>query len=151
VLSVMCLRLAPRRYALTVLLASVLIPLEVRLFEPQFVTYRGLSGLDSALFGLMVASLWRAGSKSPAQLAPRLLALTGTLGLVGKAGFELVTGTTLFAPAEPGLYLPVPSAHLTGFAAGLIAGFPVFSSMLTLQHRNCQAPSITFLRPGWPQ
>lgn len=119
-LSIICLRTLSSRYPLALALAAALIPLEVRLLEPQFTSYRGLSGLDSALFGLVVAALWR--TKTP---LPRLLAALGSCGLAGKTGFELLTGTTLFAPAEPGLYLPVPSAHLTGFAAGLLAGLPM--------------------------
>jgi rhomboid family GlyGly-CTERM serine protease len=122
VLSIVCLRALPARYPLALAFAAALIPLEIRLLEPQFTSYRGLSGLDSALFGLVVAALWRTQTS-----LPRLLAVLGACGLVGKTGFELLTGATLFAPEEPVLYLPIPSAHLTGFVAGLLAGLPVRS------------------------
>ncbi|WP_051946117.1 rhomboid family intramembrane serine protease [Verrucomicrobium sp. BvORR106] len=146
ILSFVCLRILPSRYPLALALAAALIPLEVRLLEPQFTSYRGLSGLDSALFGLVVAALWR--TKAP---LPRLLAALGTCGLVGKTGFELVTGTTLFAPAEPGLYLPVPSAHLTGFVAGLLAGLPM-GWALTRPPAPCAPGSRNrFHLPAWPR
>lgn len=144
ILSAVCLRTLSSRYPLALALAAALIPLEVRLWEPQFTSYRGLSGLDSALFGLVVAALWR--TKAP---FPCLLAALGSGGLVGKAGFELLTGTTLFAPAEPGLYLPVPSAHLTGFAAGLLAGLPMRQ---TPSHQPAPSPTDprnTFQLPAW--
>lgn len=144
VLSFVCLRTLPCRYPLALALAAALIPLEVRLLEPHFTSYRGLSGLDSALFGLVVAALWR--TKAP---SPRLLAALGSCGLVGKAGFELLTGTTLFAPAEPGLYLPVPSAHLMGFAAGLFTGLPM---RRTPSHQPAPSPTVprnTFHLPAW--
>lgn len=144
VLSIVCLRALPGRYPLALAIAAALIPLEIRLLEPQFTSYRGLSGLDSALFGLVVAALWRTKTT-----LPRLLAVLGSCGLVGKSGFELLTGTTLFAPAEPGLYLPVPSAHLTGFVAGLLAGLPMrWAPPRTLA--PCSASSRnTFHLPAW--
>lgn len=146
VLSIVCLRTLPSRYPLALALAAALIPLEIRLLEPQFTSYRGLSGLDSALFGLVVAALW--GTKAP---LPRLLAVLGTCGLVGKTGFELVTGTTLFAPPEPGLYLPVPSAHLTGFLAGLLAGLPICWARTRPPASCAPASRNTFHLPAWPR
>ncbi|MEZ0387164.1 MAG: rhomboid family intramembrane serine protease [Verrucomicrobium sp.] len=118
VLSVLCLRLLPGGYVPALLIAAVLIPLEVRLFQSQFTTYRGLSGLDSALFGLAVMALWHQPTASS-----RWLACTSAAGFLAKTGFEIITGTTLFVPPEISLYSPVPSAHLVGFAAGLAGGF----------------------------
>lgn len=125
ILSVVTSRLAPSRILATLVVSSLLITAEVTLLQTAFVTYRGLSGLDSALFGLGVAALWSLGPRHPASLwgSPRLLAAIAALGMAGKVGFELVTGTLLFAPEQPDLYSPVPSAHAVGFLCGVIIGF----------------------------
>jgi len=128
ILSFMGVRIAPRRYAGCLALAAIMIPFELRVFEPQFNSYRGLSGLDSALFGMLVASLWfqPAGSSRPG--ASRLLAVIGGGCFLAKTLFELTTGGTLFVANEQREFVPVISSHLTGFLSGVLASsmrFPV--------------------------
>ncbi|MEM1441323.1 MAG: rhomboid family intramembrane serine protease [Verrucomicrobiota bacterium] len=110
------IRLVPGRITSCLLLSTILIPLEIALFRPEFSTYRGLSGLDSALFGLLLAGLWRRGKMG------KLLFLSGLTVFLGKAGYELVTGETLFVDHEASGFAPVPSAHLVGLFCGLLAG-----------------------------
>ncbi len=50
-LSLLCLRLMPSRYAACLLVAAVFIPLEVQIHQPHIVSYRGLSGLDRHSWG----------------------------------------------------------------------------------------------------
>ena len=116
-LSLLTLRLAPRRYLPCLLVAALLIPLEIRWFQPQFDTYRGLSGIDSALFGLAVAALWRL--KRP---WPRLLAFGAALSFGSKTAFELVGGTALFVSTTEGAFIPAVSAHLVGALCGITVG-----------------------------
>jgi rhomboid family GlyGly-CTERM serine protease len=117
-LSWLALRLRPTRYAPALLSAAVLIPLEIRLCQPQFDSYRGLSGIDGALFGLILMALWQHASGR----ARRVAAAAGSLFLI-KTLYEQLTGATLFVPPAPDLFLPAPSAHLTGFLCGLAAGW----------------------------
>lgn len=106
------------RFLATVASAGVLITLGVGLAQPQFLTYRGLSGIDSALFGYVVARLIAYGrrARDPVQLALGAVALGG-FGL--KCAFELATGSTLFVDTG-GAFAPVPLAHLLGLACGVI-------------------------------
>lgn len=81
---------------------------------PELSSYRGLSGLDAALYAAVAVELWRssAGRERWAALA---LALT----LAGKVVYEVATGHTLFAD-DTG-WTPVPLAHAVGGLVGLLA------------------------------
>lgn len=115
-LAIAAVRLAPTRIDICVVAAMLAIPVEISLFQPEFETYRGLSGIDSALFGLIVISLWYRGS-----LARTMALLAGSLFL-GKTVFEVMTGNALFANQGTVDFVPVASAHLVGAICGLITG-----------------------------
>ena len=102
-LSFAAIRLIPQRFLLCLLVAGIIIPLEIALNQPQFETYRGLSGIDSALFGLTIAGLWK---------------LRRTARLIA----ELATGDTFFVEQAQQSFIPVISAHISGFLAGLVSG-----------------------------
>jgi rhomboid family GlyGly-CTERM serine protease len=120
-LSFMGLRLAPQAYAACLALAAVMIPLEIRFGESQIDSYRGLSGIDSALLGLLVAALWFHPAEASRPGRARLLAILGGGGFVAKTVFELGTGGTLFVANEHREFVPVIAAHLTGFLSGILA------------------------------
>ncbi len=113
-----------RGFALTIGGAALAIGLGVWMGQPQFETYRGLSGVDSALYGLVCARLladgWRARHTFSIVLGGLALA-----GFALKCGAELTGGATVFAKSgDPGCvsvvaYAPVPLAHLIGLAAGI--------------------------------
>jgi rhomboid family GlyGly-CTERM serine protease len=102
--------------------AALAISLAVWVWQPRFATYRGLSGLDSALFGLVCARLVGDGRRARHAFSVWL----GALALGGfalKCGFELVAGETVFAAGGGESYAPVPLAHLVGWAVGVaVAG-----------------------------
>jgi rhomboid family GlyGly-CTERM serine protease len=79
--------------------------------------YRGLSGVDSALFGLLAGQLYwqsrRTGDAALGALAKWSFAL-----FAAKVGFEIVTGHTLFVDSEAAGFVPLAAAH----AAGLLVG-----------------------------
>jgi len=108
-----CERSAPRTTARALLAAAVAITLGVWASQPQFATYRGLSGLDCTLFALRATDLLR-----HRETMPRLVGLLALLGLGGKCVFELATGSTLFTRGTG--YDPVPLAHLVGAAVGVL-------------------------------
>jgi rhomboid family GlyGly-CTERM serine protease len=98
----------------------LVISLMVFAFLPEMSLYRGLSGLDSGLFMLLLVLLYRnntAGS-SMLQKMPYFLA---ALLFAGKTLFEVTTGHTLFVQSSD-LFIPVPLAHLGGAAAGMAIG-----------------------------
>jgi rhomboid family GlyGly-CTERM serine protease len=104
----------------TVGLSAVAISIVVWTVLPNLATYRGLSGIDSALFAAASATMLRAGisERCVVEIALPTLAL---LGLVAKCAFEIHTGATLFVTAN-GAFVPVPLAHLAGLVVGLVAG-----------------------------
>jgi hypothetical protein len=116
-LSWLCLRLMPSRYAWCLGAAAFLIPLEVAYNQPSLLSYRGLSGIDCSLFGLVTAALWRG-----ARLTAKALAVVVTCAFLCKTTFELSTGTTMFVEVGSQPFVPVPSAHLVGFVSGLVIG-----------------------------
>jgi rhomboid family GlyGly-CTERM serine protease len=118
-------------------LASVAISAAIWVAQPQFVIYRGLSGLDCALGGFLAGSLLR----RPQRIA--VLAGAATLLFVGaKAAFEAATGSTAFANGVG--YAPVPLAHLVGLAVGalvalLSGGITTISSACTAHQTRSPA------------
>ena len=104
-----------RRLVWTLLASASAISAAVWWWQPQFVQYRGLSGLDSALFGLVAGALFRQG-----RCASALVGSLALFGIAGKSAIELATGSPVFAA---GTYAPVPLAHLVGLAAGLSFAF----------------------------
>jgi rhomboid family GlyGly-CTERM serine protease len=116
-----------RQFILVVLAASVAISAAVWFLQPELTTYRGLSGLDTALFAMLAAGLLRDSSRNQdhsrrAVLAPALL----LIGLAAKLTAELLTGRVFFVNADAAGFVPVPLAHLVGAAVGLLVPLLAF-------------------------
>lgn len=111
------------RFLATTLAAALTIPLALRLAQPGLEHYGGLSGLDSALFGLLCMQDIRMHWRSPSRrrLAVPLLLL---MGFLGKIGYEFATGAAVFVSHTDAM-VPVPLAHLVGAAVGIIAALDV--------------------------
>ena len=87
---------------------------------PEIVSYRGLSGLDTALFTLLATDLFceakRHGNKIQA------IAMGGCLlSFVAKTIFEVTTGRTLFVDQEAAEFVILVFDHLAGAVVGFIA------------------------------
>ena len=100
------------RFAVALALATVSITAAVWLWQPQFVLYRGLSGLDCALVGLFAASLCRRGHQPATACGALVLA-----ACAAKCVFEIATARTVFATGDT--FAPVPLAHLVGMLSGV--------------------------------
>ncbi len=113
-------RRSRRTFALVVAGSALAISAALWFAAPQFQLYRGLSGVDSALFTAFFAQLLRDAwhERSPLQGSVPALALAG---FVGKSAYELATGATLFVDTSAA-FVAVPLAHLAGAAVGLVAG-----------------------------
>jgi rhomboid family GlyGly-CTERM serine protease len=109
-----------RRFLVTALGAALLLPPALWLVHPELIRYRGLSGIDSALYGALAIQLVR-GRPDRRRWASPLAALV-LLALLAKAGIELVFSTTLFVDAGDSGFAPVPLVHLVGGIWGVIAG-----------------------------
>ncbi len=121
VLSVPCEYDSRRRYVICLFSAVVLISCTLWYAMPQLLWYRGLSGLDSALFALLLTTLTREDIQ-----AKRWYWVIGyiTLGLAftAKIGYEWMTGQALFVGGLSGQIVPVPLAHVAGATVGLGIG-----------------------------
>lgn len=115
--SLACLRLAPWRYLPCIALAAFLIPLEIRFFQPQFESYRGLSGIDSALFGLIIATLCLHGRPWS-----RWMALSAAIAFGLKTMSELIGDGPIFVSTAAGEFTPAVSAHVVGVLSGITVG-----------------------------
>lgn len=111
----LCEQQSRARCVLAMAASAAVIPLAIWWWQPQFATYRGLSGIGSALFGLAAASQLR----RPVPVA-KLVGALALLGFAGKSALELTTGATVFAAGAD--YAPVPLAHVIGVVVGVIAG-----------------------------
>ena len=99
-----------------ILLASILlIPVAVLLFAPDVQTYRGLSGVASALFAFLIAEDRR----------PGFTAARTAIGVLffAKVAFEFITGNAVFVQHMGAGVVCVPVAHLAGALIGAIAAF----------------------------
>lgn len=134
-LSLLCLRLSPARYGTCLLVAAVFIPMEVKVNQPLIESYRGLSGLDTALMGLVVAALWRQPVEDLSWGVSRWLAVFGGGSFLAKTMYELTTGGTVFVASGNESFAPVISAHLVGFVCGLLVGSFKCSSRLMWNER----------------
>jgi rhomboid family GlyGly-CTERM serine protease len=112
------------RWALiwTLVTSAVAISLTLWLVQPEIIQYRGLSGLDSALFAYVLAAIYseaKASARRPHQLGAFLLAAC----FAAKIGYECLTGLTLFVDSESVGFRPLPSVHAVGAICGLaVAG-----------------------------
>jgi rhomboid family GlyGly-CTERM serine protease len=83
---------------------------------PDVAEYRGLSGIDCALFAELVAMTLMGLRGRPVALA-LVLACAGTLA--AKTAFELVNGHALLAPDLGSGTVLLPAAHVAGAITGI--------------------------------
>jgi len=102
-------------------LSAVLIPLAVHVCMPGLSTYRGLSGIDSAVFMLLAVTLL-ADSWDRRDWVWTAVCTVVMGGFAAKTGFEFATGNTLFVDSVASQMLPVPLAHVVGAAIGVLCG-----------------------------
>ena len=124
----------------TLLASALLIPLAVLAFAPQVGAYRGLSGLASAMFALLLTLEWR-------RLTWPVIAFA--ILFVIKLGFEAVTGGAVFANDMGEGVVSVPVAHLAGALIGVIGGLPRRGKLLLLA--PLLLASCISARPQLPQ
>ncbi len=131
-------RVSRRLLLATLALATVIISTQVWFLEPAFVTYRGLSGLDSALFMALVVDQVAVAARRRAwtmAVGP----IIAFAGLSAKFAFEAVTGQAVFV-ASGAAFVPVPSAHVAGALAGAIAAL-VGVARSSVQNRGRTTPA----------
>ncbi|MBI2190940.1 MAG: rhombosortase [Planctomycetes bacterium] len=112
------------RFWLGLALSALLIPAGIAVGLPDIQSYRGLSGIDSALFAGLACEVLAEKWRERRRLDAAAVAALG-LAFAGKVLFEMLTGQTLFVDSAAAGMTPLPLAHLLGAAAGVLAVFVV--------------------------
>ena len=109
-LGLVCAQKWPFKFHWTLMTAAILTPLAA------MPTYRGLSGIDSALFALAACRIM-----IEQRGRDRAIVAIAFAGFLAKIGFELATGSTLFVhELAPGV-VALPMAHVIGAAVGIFS------------------------------
>ncbi len=119
ILAALCEQRSRAKLLLCLTTSALTISAAIWLILPTMQTYRGLSGIDSALFTFLALKLLHQKTHPANQhwLAP---AITATLVLfLTKIAYELFSNQTLFVNSSAARMVPVPLAHLVGALAGI--------------------------------
>jgi rhomboid family GlyGly-CTERM serine protease len=126
-LGLACERKSRARFLVCVGASAFAISSAVWFLLPGMTAYRGLSGVDSALFVLLAMELCSEGvsSHKPKEIVIAAVCLAGFLL---KISFELVTETSVFVENLGSGTVGVPLAHVAGAAIGMLVGLPTPAS-----------------------
>ena len=119
VLGALVERTSRRAFLVTCTLSAAAISATLRFCQPGLELYRGLSGIDSALFVFQAGWLVREALRERRCVAA-LLPTVALAGFAAKIGYELATGATLFVDSAAAGFAPLPLAHVIGAAVGLL-------------------------------
>jgi rhomboid family GlyGly-CTERM serine protease len=107
------------KFVMCVVVSAVLIPAAIWIFQPHVEIFRGLSGIDSALFALLAIDMLRSQTRPGGRVGLAAgIGLLLALSLV-KIAIEVVTGKTVFVDSAAAGMTPLPLAHLLGAIAGI--------------------------------
>lgn len=106
--------ISPRAFRNAVLGSAATISVFLYVHGESWELYRGLSGIDTALFVALAGVLAVDGGR-----IERMLFLPALVAVGGKIAWEASTGSALFAGEIPG-HAVVPLAHAVGAAVGLL-------------------------------
>jgi rhomboid family GlyGly-CTERM serine protease len=120
-LGIACERKSRSRFLVCLFASALMISLSVWLLLPEMQVYRGLSGIDSALFTFLAAVMWNDGRRKD-QPGQQAIARACVIAFLLKVTFEMVTGNTVFVRGMGLVAVGVPLAHIVGAGCGLLAG-----------------------------
>jgi rhomboid family GlyGly-CTERM serine protease len=121
VLGSLCEIMNPKKYYAAVGIAVISIPIVLCWGLPNLMIYGGLSGLDCALYSLLMVLFIKREIRSHSWTwVVFFLLLLG--GLVAKIIYETATGLTIFVGNTHTNIVPVPLAHLVGGIIGFLVG-----------------------------
>jgi rhomboid family GlyGly-CTERM serine protease len=127
-----CERWWPKQYYITVAISAMIIPLLIMAFQPNISSYRGLSGIDTAIFSLTATNVCIA-SLGRSEWSQAVLFGTLLMSLAGKVAYEFVTGDLLFVSELN--FEPLPLAHLIGGIVGVV--IPIGFFRLRIRKGSC--------------
>jgi multisubunit Na+/H+ antiporter MnhF subunit len=116
-----CERINRRKFLACLALSAASISAAIWWLLPAVNCYRGLSGIDSALFTLVAVNMLRQARRDRDLVLAAILAL-GLLGFIAKLAYEIATGTTLFVNSSAAGFVPLPLVHAVGGSIGAVIG-----------------------------
>jgi rhomboid family GlyGly-CTERM serine protease len=138
-LGIACIHRRPRATAWTLAIGSLAIGAAVWFWQPHLSAYRGMSGLDAALFALLAVDVLMGTGLH----AVRAACAAVLLCFLAKLDFELMSGRSFFVDSAAAGFVPVPLAHAVGAAVGAVVAF-VVATPASPRHQasNCQGHVI---------
>jgi rhomboid family GlyGly-CTERM serine protease len=121
-LGAVCEQIDRRRMLVTLAIAAALISAGVVCLAPNITHYRGLSGLDSTLFGLLIAGMIKTALASNRR-GGAWLGVAFMAAFIAKVSIEYHSGAAIFADTTAGDFVPVPLAHSVGLMCGIAGAF----------------------------
>ena len=102
--------------------AATVVTTIVWVWFPELATYRGLSGIDTALFTMLAIDVVRDASRDRNRLL-QMAAGGLLLGFAAKTAYEAVTGQTYFVDQEAAGFVPLVWDHVAAGAVGAVRAF----------------------------
>jgi len=109
------------QFAGLLLVSTLAISLDLIVAGREWQTYRGLSGIDSALFAYLLAVML-AESYSRHERWLTFTSAAGFSAFVGKIAYESFTGHCLFVDDATAGFIPMPRVHFIGALVGTAWG-----------------------------
>jgi hypothetical protein len=132
----LCELMDKKKYYTTVGVSALLIPAAIWWGMPDLMIYGGLSGLDCALWALLMVMLIKREIRSRSRIWVAFFSLL-LVGLIAKITYETVTGMTIFVSNNHYGMVPVPLAHLIGGIVGTGIGLMKDTAAATETHQQC--------------
>lgn len=112
-------------WAICVCGSAIAIPIALLVLCPAMTTYRGLSGIDSAIFALFVVGNL-ADARKRKDRNGVLIYATVILGFAAKLAFEVGTDSTFFVDSRAAGFVPIVEAHVVGAMVGTLVACCTF-------------------------
>jgi rhomboid family GlyGly-CTERM serine protease len=121
VLGAICERDQRRSFVACIAASAIALSVCLWMVMPDLAIYRGLSGIDSAVFVFLAVVLLRQSlSARQKWWSTGIVAVLCGFGL--KVAFEYATGRTMFVDSGSAAMTPVPLVHLVGGVIGGVVG-----------------------------
>jgi rhomboid family GlyGly-CTERM serine protease len=111
-----------RAIAMCCIAAALACSLALLLFWPDVQIYRGMSGVDSALFTWLVVFNLRASSDHRYSAAHKIALGLLLIAFVAKVAWEALSHHSLFVPGDGRAFVSLPGVHAVGGAVGICVG-----------------------------
>jgi len=118
-------KLSRKGFVITILASAVIIPAVNWQAAPTMLYYRGLSGICSGVF-ITASILLIRNAIANKDLINTILPAAGCVFFIAKIIYEFISGQAIFVHSDA-TFTPMPLAHLTGGAVGLITSMLLIS------------------------